>query len=312
MYMSDYLDPNNEELLRDFFMEAQMQVESIERNILALEENPGDMDAVDEVFRAAHTLKGGSATVQMNELSSFTHQMEDLLDEVRGGSTAVESATVDTLLNAIDVIKAMLEARQNGEVYGQDYSAVSAALQGAVSGGAPPEPPEEKAQPSSAPSQPAVLPGHSFKLTEYEQLELKEAAGEGVSIVIVRASFDEDNPMNTVGGIQMFARLKDMGQILKTEPDFDALYEDRFHPVVDYFLATDKEQEYLRTEAFIPDVTLSIHVAGIDDAVLVDIGELRDGSFLDDPVAGSEEDKVVSFHVRNGEHGNNALLVLEP
>ncbi len=81
--MSDYLDPNNEELLKDFFSEALMQVEAMEQNILALEDDPGDQDAIDEIFRAAHTLKGGAATVQMNELSSFTHLLEDLLDDLR-------------------------------------------------------------------------------------------------------------------------------------------------------------------------------------------------------------------------------------
>ncbi|MFW6216113.1 MAG: Hpt domain-containing protein, partial [Alkalispirochaetaceae bacterium] len=66
--MSDYLDPNNEELLKDFFVEAELQVETLESNVLVLENDPNNHDAVDEIFRAAHTLKGGSATVQMNEL----------------------------------------------------------------------------------------------------------------------------------------------------------------------------------------------------------------------------------------------------
>ncbi|MDR2922699.1 MAG: Hpt domain-containing protein, partial [Treponema sp.] len=60
--MSDYLDPNNEELLKDFFSEAQMQVDTLEQNILVLESEGANKDAVDEIFRAAHTLKGGSAT----------------------------------------------------------------------------------------------------------------------------------------------------------------------------------------------------------------------------------------------------------
>ena len=79
--MSDYLDPNNEELLKDFFAEAEQQVENLESNILVIENDPTNHEAVDEIFRAAHTLKGGSATVEMTELSGFTHAVEDLLDE---------------------------------------------------------------------------------------------------------------------------------------------------------------------------------------------------------------------------------------
>jgi len=70
--MSDYLDLNNEELLKDFFSEAEMQVETLESNILVIENDPSNHEAIDEIFRAAHTLKGGSATVEMNELSGFT------------------------------------------------------------------------------------------------------------------------------------------------------------------------------------------------------------------------------------------------
>ena len=62
--MSDYLDINNEELLKDFFTEAEQQVENLESNILVIENDPTNREAIDEIFRAAHTLKGGSATVE--------------------------------------------------------------------------------------------------------------------------------------------------------------------------------------------------------------------------------------------------------
>ena len=81
--MSDYLDANNEELLKDFFAEAEQQVETLESNILVIENDPSNHDAIDEIFRAAHTLKGGSATVEMTELASFCHDVEDLLDALR-------------------------------------------------------------------------------------------------------------------------------------------------------------------------------------------------------------------------------------
>ncbi|MFC2603382.1 MAG: Hpt domain-containing protein, partial [Treponema sp.] len=81
--MSDYLDPNNEELLKDFFAEAEQQVDTLESNILVVENDPTNHEAIDEIFRAAHTLKGGSATVEMTELAEFTHKVEDVLDEIR-------------------------------------------------------------------------------------------------------------------------------------------------------------------------------------------------------------------------------------
>ena len=122
--MSDYLDPNNEELLKDFFAEAEQQVEQLESNILVIENDPQNHEAIDEIFRAAHTLKGGSATVEMNELSHFTHSVEDVLDEIRSDRVQIDEDVVDILLTSIDVIKAMLEARQNGSVYEEDINSI--------------------------------------------------------------------------------------------------------------------------------------------------------------------------------------------
>ena len=126
--MSVYLDLNNEELVKDFFSEGEQQVENLERNILVIENDPTNHEAIDEIFRAAHTLKGGSATVEMTELAGFTHVVEDLLDELRSGTISVTEPVVDTLLSSIDIIKSMLEARSNGEIYAEDVEPIKATL----------------------------------------------------------------------------------------------------------------------------------------------------------------------------------------
>ena len=178
--MSDYLDPNNEELLKDFFSEATGQVDTLEQNILVLENEGANKDAVDEIFRAAHTLKGGSATVEMMELSHFTHLVEDVLDAIRSDQLGINEDVTDTLLCAIDVIKAMLEQRMNGAVYQEDVSQIEGRLSallpegaGHKKGGAKAPTPKPAAAPPPAPK-PAAASG-SIKLTEDELKELKES-----------------------------------------------------------------------------------------------------------------------------------------
>ncbi len=261
--MSDYLDPNNEELLKDFFAEATSQVEILEQNILAIEDNPEDHDAIDEIFRAAHTLKGGAATVQMTELAEFTHLVEDLLDEIRSENIKVNEATVDTLLASIDVIKEMLNARMDGGIHDGDISDLKGRLAGLASGKGPaPAPASAKA--AAKPSAP-VEADTSDALTEYEILELKEASG-GEPVFQVNVTFDEDNPMNSVGGIQVYAKLKTLGSVLKTIPEFDKLYEDQFFPVVSYFVSSGKTAAELEKAAFIDDVTNGTSVSLLGEA----------------------------------------------
>jgi two-component system chemotaxis sensor kinase CheA len=257
--MSDYLDPNNEELLKDFFSEAQSQVEALEQNVLVLENESGNRDAVDEIFRAAHTLKGGAATVEMGELTAFTHLVEDVLDAIRSDAVSVDEAVVDTLLAAIDVVKAMLAERMNGRVYAEDSSAVEGRLAALLPEGAARKKVAPK-KPAASPAKPAAAAPATGKLSEYEILELKEAAVPGATVFRVAVTFNEDNVMNTVGGIQVFATLKEAGTVLRTIPDFERLYEDTFYPVVEYYIASTRKIEDLRKFVSIPDVTLKAEI----------------------------------------------------
>jgi two-component system chemotaxis sensor kinase CheA len=266
--MSDYLDPNNEELLKDFFSEAQMQVDTLEQNILVLENEGANKDAVDEIFRAAHTLKGGSATVEMMELSHFTHLVEDVLDAIRSDQLVVNEDVVDTLLSAIDVIKAMLEQRMNGAVYQEDTSQIESRLSALLpEGSARKKPGSAKAAPKPAPSPAAPPPPPASKpaggLTEDEINELKESVDGGMPIYRVSVQFDESSLMNTVGGIQVYAVLKGSGTVLKTTPDFEQLYEDNFFPTVDYYVASQQKPDDIKRSVILPDVSLNAEVTDI-------------------------------------------------
>ena len=264
--MSDYLDPNNEELLKDFFAEAEQQVEQLESNILVIENDPSNHEAIDEIFRAAHTLKGGSATVEMMELSHFTHSVEDVLDEIRSDRVSIDEDVVDLLLTSIDVIKAMLEARQNGTVYEENIDGIIEKLKSYIpEKGAKSAP--KKAPAKAAPVAPKAAPVQTASsadvqgialppLSENEYEELKSACEGSQSLWCVAVKFDENNPMNTVGGIQVFAALKAVGNVLKTVPDFDALYEDQFYENVFYYLASSEKGESIEDASFLSDVTL--------------------------------------------------------
>ena len=285
--MSDYLDPNNEELLKDFFAEAEQQVEQLESNILVIENDPSNHEAIDEIFRAAHTLKGGSATVEMMELSHFTHTVEDVLDEIRSDRLKVDEDVVDLLLTSIDVIKAMLEARQNGSVYEENIDSIVEKLHGYIpqkGGKAPAKSAPKAAVPKPAPA-PAAAPAPAPSagalvlptISEDDFAELKQTCEGNQKLWCIAVKFDENNPMNTVGGIQVFAALKNVGNVLKTVPDFDALYEDQFYENVFYYLATEAEGSEIEDCAFLSDVTL-----------------ITDAHLLEDYTTGTEADPNVA------------------
>ncbi len=269
--MSDYLDPNNEELLKDFFMEAELQVETFEQNILVLENEPHNKEAVDEIFRAAHTLKGAAGTVQMEELAHFTHLCEDALDEIRAGKIEVTADVVDVILEAIDIIKAMLEERSEGSIYQEDTSSVAKKLESFISGeGSPVAAAKSEAKPEVEEKTSEKVTDSKASggiLSEYEILEFKNQCAENDKLFHIHIIFNEDNPMNTVGGVQVYAALNHNGNILKSIPDFEQLYEDIFHPVADFYISSALSEQELQKVVQIQDVVIESEVKNLDSEI---------------------------------------------
>ena len=161
----------------------------------------------------------------------------------------------------------MLESRANGSVYQDDVTPLLERLRAFI-----PEKADKKAKKSApvqaapapapapvqaAPQAPAQSGGEVPVLSDDEYAELSQVCEEGQKLWCVTVAFDESNPMNSVGGIQVFAALKACGSVLKTVPDFDALYEYEFYPIVKYYLASNSSSEDIEDVAFLSDVTLS-------------------------------------------------------
>ncbi|SIQ64218.1 chemotaxis protein CheA [Halanaerobium kushneri] len=98
-----------------FFDEAKEYVETLNNGILTLENNPGDKETIDAVFRAAHSLKGMAATMGFENLTELTHKMENMLDRVREGKLEVRTDFIDLLLQGLDNIQFLVEKIRENE-----------------------------------------------------------------------------------------------------------------------------------------------------------------------------------------------------
>jgi two-component system chemotaxis sensor kinase CheA len=98
-----------------FFDEAQEHLESIEEKAMALGSGSADAETLNSIFRAAHSIKGGSGTFGFTQLSEATHEMETLFDGLRKGKGQADESTVRLLLDACDVFKAHLARLKAGE-----------------------------------------------------------------------------------------------------------------------------------------------------------------------------------------------------
>lgn len=263
--MSDFID---EELLKEWFEEAYELIDKIEESLLVLESNTSNSEAIDSLFRAAHTLKGGSATVQFLEISHFTHTMEDAMDEIRNGAVKVSSGIVDVLLRALDIIKEMVAARAQSNVYSENFDETLNELK-KIAEHSVDETPQKKASTQNIVEKEEVIVEKKeetancdeiFEFGEYDLMEIKQGNTENLPMWQITVDFNEDNPMRTVGGIQVFTSLRDAGTVLKTVPDFDSLYSDEFYQSVIYIVATSESKERLQEMIELPDMTKEINI----------------------------------------------------
>src|SRR5690625_4171375 len=125
------LTPEEMEL---FLQEATEQVDTMEELLVTLEGSEGG-EALDAIFRAAHTLKGGAATAGMKNTAELTHVLESLLDQIRAGRRQADPDTIDALLDAVDWLRnnlAMIE--QDGVESDVDGAPIIARLEAPTEG----------------------------------------------------------------------------------------------------------------------------------------------------------------------------------
>ena len=144
--------PKNLQRFREvFFEEAREHLEAMESGLLGLEAGgAADAETLNRIFRAAHTIKGGSGMFGLEETARFTHSLENLLDQVREGKVVAAPPLVGVLLRACDVVRGLLKAAQQGGA-GPEMETVLADIQAAALPGAANMTAETAPKPAAAP-----------------------------------------------------------------------------------------------------------------------------------------------------------------
>jgi len=106
----------DDQYLDAFIRESEEEITKLNNSLLALESDPGDQEAMDQIFRTAHTLKGNFGAMGFEGASNLAHAMEDLLDEMREGNMEVTPEVMDLIFAGVDGIEALVgEIEDHGE-----------------------------------------------------------------------------------------------------------------------------------------------------------------------------------------------------
>ncbi|RKX29940.1 MAG: chemotaxis protein CheA [Candidatus Zixiibacteriota bacterium] len=122
------------EIIEDFLVEADELISSLDNNLVKLEVSPDDLDLLNEIFRAAHTIKGTSSFLGFEQVTTLTHRMEDILNKLRKSEMVVTPEVMDILLESLDLLKVLLDNVRQGNQEELDLTDIMARLDATIEG----------------------------------------------------------------------------------------------------------------------------------------------------------------------------------
>ncbi len=120
---------NDPDMKNDFIQNVDELMENLDESILNLESNPSDKEVIEEIFRAAHTLKGAAGMFGYRGMERVMHRMENLFDLVRKGKMVPDSGIIDVVFSGMDIIRSLIDAVKNGAPCGIKTAKIVYALE---------------------------------------------------------------------------------------------------------------------------------------------------------------------------------------
>ena len=176
--------------LEIFLDETSEHLQNLNTQILALEQDPGNMDTINEIFRAAHSLKGMAGTMGYKRMQNLTHDMENVFSEIRNGNITVKAGMIDVLFQCLDALEEYTtNIRENADEGTNDNEPLIKQLNDILNGGEGGEAAAEKPAEKAAPAAAADSGGDhgdrkwlDIKLGDSERSVLKGAIEEGKKV----------------------------------------------------------------------------------------------------------------------------------
>ncbi|WP_320669635.1 chemotaxis protein CheA [Patulibacter defluvii] len=231
------------EYLPLFLAEAREHLQALNLAIVRLEADPRDRATLEEIFRAAHSLKGMSATMGFAAIAALTHEAESVLEPLRDGERTAPAPLVDALLAALDALERAVDGIEADGVERLDPAPLVAGLRAAVAGGP---------APTAAATAPATVP-------EDGPPPAVVAAAAGRPLWRLRATLDPATAMPSVRAFMVLAACAELGDVLGSTPAADAV--DGFAGgTVEVWLAADPLDPELvdRTVGAVGDVVAAV------------------------------------------------------
>lgn len=230
--------------LEIFVEETKEHLQSLNDNILVLENEPENKDTINEIFRSAHSLKGMAGTMGYKRMQTLTHDMENVFSEIRNDKLKVTSDLVDILFQCLDALEAYLDNIINTQDEGtDDNAAIIKLLNDFLNGGNGGAEQAAQAAPQTAQAAPqaasaAVTDFSKVTFADFEQHAIMEAGAKNLNVYGVHVQVDPGCILKAARAFLVFKSVEELGEVIKSIPSAQDIEDEKFDLDFDIFVIT--------------------------------------------------------------------------
>ena len=241
--------------LEIFIDETSEHLQNLSDCIMELEKDPENMDTINEIFRAAHSLKGMAGTMGFKRMQRLTHDMENVFQEVRSEKVKVTSSMIDLLFKCLDAIEGYLdnvkassdEGTEDNELIIKELNDFIAAEDGAAAAPTQAEPKKEEAPAQTAGGDDKKY--FEFGLSESEKDKIKQAEEGGAHIYGMTIYIQKECLLKAARAFLVFKAVEEFGEILVYNPSSQDIEDEKFDCDFSIFIASDEPYEKIAEAA---------------------------------------------------------------
>lgn len=232
--------------LEIFLDETTEHLQSLNTQILNLEQDPENMETINEIFRAAHSLKGMAGTMGYKRMQNLTHDMENVFSEVRNGTIKVKADMIDILFQCLDALEEYTtNIRESGDEGTNENEPLIKLLNDTLKDSG--EKTEESGQAAEAekPKQEAADNAESskkwldIKLDSTDLLVIKEAKKQGKKVYGLTVSVQESCLLKAARAFLVFKAIEELGEIIVSNPSAQDIEDEKFDLDFSLIVITD-------------------------------------------------------------------------
>ena len=240
-----------------FIDETKEHLQSLNEHILQLEKEPEDADTINEIFRAAHTLKGMAGTMGYTRMQRLTHDLENVFQEIRNGNMKANAKLIDILFRGLDALEGYLEiisttgseGTEDNEDIIKDLDELVKEGTGQAGESAPEEKKENKEEVASAAPAEEASSKDKFRqiaVSEYEISAMENAKQEGQNIFGITVYLQESCVLKAARAFLVFKSVESKGELIKSVPTTEQIEDEEFEFDFSWILATKESKESIK------------------------------------------------------------------